>query len=275
MTYFIGIDSSTTATKALLMNATGRVVSVAYSEYGFESPFPLWSEQSPDLWWIATQKSIRKVLADSGVNGDQIKGIGLTGQMHGLVILDENGEVLRPSILWNDQRTGPQCDGIRARLGKERLIQITGNDALTGFTAPKILWVHDEEPEIYKKIAHILLPKDYVRYKLTGEYAMDRAGGSGTMLFDIRHRTWSPEVLEALEINPDWLPPTFEGTEITGVVTKEAADATGLASRHPCDGRGWRSGCRCSGHRRGRGGDCLPEFGNFWRGVRCHRCPHN
>ncbi len=238
MTYFIGIDSSTTATKALLMDAAGHVVSVATSEYGFETPFPLWSEQNPDLWWVATVESIRKVLADSGVKGDQVKGIGLTGQMHGLVTLDENGEILRPSILWNDQRTAAQCDEIRSRLGKEKLIQITGNDALTGFTAPKILWVHDEEPEIYEKIAHILLPKDCVRFKLTGEYAMDRAGGAGTMLFDLRERTWSPEVLEALEINPEWLPPTFEGTEVTGVVSKNAAEATGLVPGIPVMGGG-------------------------------------
>lgn len=238
MRYFIGIDSSTTATKALLMDEQGKVVAVAAAEYPFETPRPLWSEQDPALWWVATIKSIRKVLADSGVTGDQIQGIGLTGQMHGLVILDEHGEVLRPSILWNDQRTGSQCDKIRARLGKERLIQITGNDALTGFTAPKILWVQDEEPEIYAKIAQILLPKDYVRFKLTGEYAMDRAGGAGTILFDLRRRTWSPEVLEALDIDPAWLPRTFEGTEVTGTVSAMAAEATGLKVGTPVMGGG-------------------------------------
>lgn len=238
MTYFIGIDSSTTATKALLMDAAGQIISVASATYGFETPFPLWSEQSPALWWTATVESVRQVLADAGVTGNQIKGIGLTGQMHGLVILDKNGEVLRPSILWNDQRTSAQCDEIRSRIGKEKLIQITGNDALTGFTAPKILWVHDEEPEIYEKIAHILLPKDYVRFKLTGEYAMDKAGGAGTMLFDVRKRTWSPEVLEALEINPHWLPPTFEGTEVTGYISNEAAEATGLVPGIPVMGGG-------------------------------------
>jgi xylulokinase len=238
MRYFLGIDTSTTATKALLMDERGEVVGVAAAEYPFETPYPLWSEQDPALWWDATVKSIRKVLADTGLSGDQIQGVGLTGQMHGLVILDKNGEVLRPSILWNDQRTGAQCDQIRARLGKEKLIQITGNDALTGFTAPKILWVHDQEPEIYAKIAHILLPKDYVRYKLTGEFAMDRAGGSGTILFDLRQRTWSTEVLEALEINPTWLPPTFEGTEVTGVISKKTAEATGLKAGTPVMGGG-------------------------------------
>jgi xylulokinase len=238
MTYFIGIDSSTTATKTLLMDSAGQVVAVAASEYTFETPYPLWSEQDPVLWWTATVESIRQVLTDSGIRGGQIKGIGLTGQMHGLVLLDENGDILRPAILWNDQRTGAQCDVIRSRLGKNRLIQITGNDALTGFTAPKILWVQDEEPEVYGKIAHILLPKDYVRFKLTGEYAMDKAGGAGTILFDVRKRTWSPEVLEALEIDPAWLPPTYEGTEITGVLSESAAEATGLAPGIPVMGGG-------------------------------------
>ncbi len=238
MAYFIGINSSTTATKALLMDEAGEVIAVASSEYGFETPYPMWSEQDPNLWWTATVKSVRQVLSDSDISGSQIKGIGLTGQMHGLVILDKEGKVLRPSILWNDQRTGDQCDKIRARLGKEKLIQITGNDALTGFTAPKILWVHDQEPEIYRQINHILLPKDYVQFKLTGEYAMDRAGGAGTMLFDIRQRTWSGEVLEALEINPEWLPPTFEGTEITSVVSEAAAEVTGLIPGIPVVGGG-------------------------------------
>ncbi len=233
MDYFIGIDSSTTATKALLMDEEGQIISVASSEYTFQVPHPLWSEQEAGLWWNATIKSIQKVLQESGVDGEAVKGIGLTGQMHGLVLLDKNGEVLRPAILWNDQRTGAQCDEIRSRLGKEKLIDITGNDALTGFTAPKILWVQEEEPEIYAKIAKILLPKDYVRYRLTGEYAIDRAGGAGTLLFDIRKRTWSEEVVKALGIDMAWLPPTFEGTDITGSISKEAAKATGLKPETP------------------------------------------
>lgn len=238
MEYFIGIDSSTTATKVLLMDEEGGVVSVASFEYPYETPYPLWSEQDPTLWWGATVKGIRKVLSETGVSGGQVKGIGLTGQMHGLVLLDSGGDILRPAILWNDQRTGVQCDKIRERLGKDTLIQITGNDALTGFTAPKILWVQDEEPEVYTKIAHILLPKDYVRYKLTAEYAMDRAGGAGTILFDLRQRTWSPQVLEALEIDPAWLPPTFEGTEVTGTISPDAAESTGLVPGTPVMGGG-------------------------------------
>jgi len=233
MDYFIGIDSSTTATKALLMDEKGQIIAVASSEYTFQVPHPLWSEQEAGLWWDATVKSIQKVLQESGVDGESVKGIGLTGQMHGLVLLDKNGEVLRPAILWNDQRTGAQCDEIRSRLGKQKLIDITGNDALTGFTAPKILWVQQEEPEVYSKVAKILLPKDYVRYRLTGEYAIDRAGGAGTILFDVRQRTWSEEVAKALGIDMEWLPPTFEGTDITGSISKETAEATGLKQGTP------------------------------------------
>jgi xylulokinase len=247
MNYFIGIDTSTTATKALLIDASGNLVAVASSEYTFETPYPLWSEQVPALWWDATIKSVQRILRESGIRGDQVKGIGLTGQMHGLVLLDKNGDVLRPAILWNDQRTAAQCDVIRDRLGKERLIHITGNDALTGFTAPKILWVHAEEPEIYEKVDQILLPKDYVRYKLTGEYAMDRAGGAGTILFDLRKRTWSPEVLDTLEIDPALLPPTFEGTDVTGFVSKAAAEATGLAMGTPVMGGGGDQGAAAVG----------------------------
>ncbi len=233
MTFFIGIDSSTTATKALLMNEHGSVVGVASSEYSFETPHPLWSEQSPSLWWTGTVESIRQVLAKTNVDVSAIKGIGLTGQMHGLVLLDEKGEVLRPALLWNDQRTAAQCDAIRARLGRERLIQITGNDALTGFTAPKILWVQEHEPEIWKRVRHILLPKDYVRYKMTGEFAIDCADGAGTILFDLKKRSWSQEVLTALDIPFEYLPKVYEGTDITGALLPNVAAELGLPAGTP------------------------------------------
>ncbi|RME57819.1 MAG: xylulokinase [Caldilineae bacterium] len=228
MAYLIGIDASTTATKALLINERGQIVAVAATEYGFETPKPLWSEQDPDLWWNGAVQSIRRVLKDSGIDPNQVAGIGLTGQMHGLVLLDEEGKVLRPAILWNDQRTAAQCDEIRARVGKKELIRTTGNDALTGFTAPKILWVRENEPEIFARVRHILLPKDYVRYKLTAAFATDKAGAGGTSLLDLRTRDWSPEVLASLELRPEWLPPTHEGVEVTGRVSQEAAAATGL-----------------------------------------------
>ena len=238
MTYFLGIDSSTTATKALLMDTGGTVVGVASSEYSYETPHPLWTEQHPGLWWQGTVESIRQVLAQTGVQPDDIKGVGMTGQMHGLVLLDADGEVLRPALLWNDQRTGAECDQIREMVGRERFIQITGNDALTGFTAPKILWVRNNEPEIFAQVRQILLPKDYVRFKLTGEYASDRAGGSGTILFDLAARDWSPEVLEVLGIPAEWLPRTYEGTEVTGTLSAEAAQATGLKAGTPVFGGG-------------------------------------
>jgi xylulokinase len=228
MTCFLGVDASTTATKALLMRADGRVLGVASSKYTYEIPRPMWTEQDPQLWWQAAAASIRQVLARTRADPADVAGIGLTGQMHGLVLLDAAGEVLRPAILWNDQRTGAECDEMRRRVGRERLIQITGNDALAGFTAPKILWVRNHEPEVFARVDKILLPKDYVRFKLTGEVATDKAGGAGTVLFDLRERDWSEALLEVLELDPAWLPPTFEGTAITGLVTPEAAGATGL-----------------------------------------------
>jgi xylulokinase len=234
----LGLDVSTTGAKALLINTSGRVISSATSALNLSTPHPLWSEQDPEDWWEGIKLSIKQALNQAGVKGDDIVAIGMTGQMHGLVILDEKGNVLRPAILWNDQRTGEQCDEMRAILGKEHLIQISGNDALTGFTAPKILWVKENEPEVYKRVKHILLPKDFVRYKLTGEFAVDRAGGSGTILFDLAKRTWSDEIIKALEIPEAWLPPTFEGPEITGTINKHAADETSLSIGTPVVGGG-------------------------------------
>jgi xylulokinase len=231
--YFLGIDTSTTSSKALLVNERGEVVAVASSPHTLQTPKPLWSEQNPLEWWEAVTASIREVLKKAGVSGASVTAIGLTGQMHGLVLLDETGNVLRPAILWNDQRTQVQCDEIHRRIGKERFIQISGNVALTGFTAPKILWVQQNEPDIYARARHVLLPKDYIRLQLTGEYAMDKADGAGTVLFDLKARNWSTEILAALEIDPTWMPPTFEGIEITGRVTIEAALATGLKAGTP------------------------------------------
>jgi len=229
----LGIDLSTTGAKALLIDSDGRVVSSATTPLSLSTPFPLWSEQDPHEWWTATTNSISQALASANASGDDVAAIGLTGQMHGLVLLDPDGEVLRPAILWSDQRCGAECDEIRARVSLKELVRITGNDALTGFTAPKILWVETHEPEIYRRTRHVLLPKDYIRFKLTGTLAMDKADGSGTMLFDLRERTWSSQILRALNISPDWLPQTFEGHEITGEVTREAAALTGLRAGTP------------------------------------------
>ena len=233
MTLLLGIDLSTTGAKALLIDSEGRVVGSATTPLSLSSPYPLWSEQEPREWWEATAKSVAQVLADANAGGESVAAIGLTGQMHGLVVLDENGAVLRPAILWNDQRCGAECDDIRARVTLKRLVQITGNDALTGFTAPKILWLEKNEPEVYRRIRHVLLPKDYIRYKLTGALAMDKADGSGTMLFDLPRRDWSTELLQALHIPREWLPPTFEGHETTSEVSREAAELTGLRAGTP------------------------------------------
>ncbi|HKN83617.1 MAG TPA: xylulokinase [Pyrinomonadaceae bacterium] len=233
MTLLLGIDLSTTGAKALLIDAEGGVVSSATTPLSLSTPYPLWSEQDPTEWWNATTNSIVQALAAANATGKDVAAIGLTGQMHGLVLLNEQKHVLRPAILWNDQRCGAECDEIRARIVLDQLVQITGNDALTGFTAPKILWVEKNEPEVYRGIRHVLLPKDYIRYKLTGTLAMDKADGSGTMLFDLRKRNWSPEILNALNIPAEWLPPTFEGHEITNDVTCEAAELTGLRRGTP------------------------------------------
>ena len=238
MTTYLGIDTSTTATKAILIDGDGAVLGVGKAEYGYDTPGPGWSEQDPDLWWDGTIAAIRDAGELSGVDPSSIAAIGITGQMHGLVALDASDHPVRPAILWNDQRTATQCEDIRRRVGRDRLIEITGNDALTGFTAPKILWIRDEEPENYARIAAILLPKDYVRLRLTGEHAVDRAGSSGTLLFDLDERDWSDEIIESLDLPRGWFPQTFEGTDVTGYITEEAALLTGLRPGTPVVGGG-------------------------------------
>jgi xylulokinase len=233
MDYFLGIDTSTTSSKSLLIDSNGQVIAVASSPHTLQTPKPLWSEQNPLEWWGAVSASIKSVLEKAGIGGERVAAIGLTGQMHGLVLLDGDGNVLRPAILWNDQRTQSQCDEIHQKIGRERFIRITGNVALTGFTAPKILWVKENEPKVFAKAKHVLLPKDFVRYKLTGRYAMDKADGAGTVLFDLNARDWSREVLDALGIDASWMPRTFEGPEFTGRVTDEAALITGLKAGTP------------------------------------------
>lgn len=233
MDHVLGIDASTTSVKAILVEASGAAAGVGSASYELSVPQPLWSEQDPRLWWDGTRAAVRAVLASAGVAGSDVVAVGLTGQMHGLVLLDAADEVLRPAILWNDQRTGPECDAIRRAVGPRRLIEITGNDALTGFTAPKLVWVRDHEPAVWRRAAHVLLPKDYVRLQLTGDHAMDKADGSGTILFDLAARDWSGVVLDELGIDRTWLPPTYEGPRVTGTVTAAAAAATGLRAGTP------------------------------------------
>ncbi|MDE2834169.1 MAG: xylulokinase [Bacteroidota bacterium] len=224
----IGVDVSTTASKVLAVSLQGDIIGLASSPHHISSPAPLWSEQDPAQWWDATCHSIRRLLAEQNLAPDSVKAVGLTGQMHGLVLLDAAGEVLRPAMLWNDGRSTRQCEHIRSTLGLDRLVSLTGNDAFTGFTAPKLLWVRDHEPNIFAATRQVLLPKDYIRYRLTGEYATDKAGAGGTLLLGLKVRDWDETILEALDIPKAWLPDTYEGPQITGTLSRKAATATGL-----------------------------------------------
>lgn len=238
MPYFMGIDISTTGAKAIIIDDAGGIKAIGSTPQPISQPKPLWSEQNPQDWWEGIVKAIQQALHESNLSGEDIASIGMTGQMHGLVMLDGNGDVLRPAILWNDQRTQEQCDDITNTIGFSRLIELTGNRALTGFTAPKILWVRQHEPDVYAQCEHILLPKDYLRYKLTGEYATDLAGASGTSLLNVAERNWSMEVVDALGIPQSWLPKVHEGTAVTGVISDTVADLTGLKAGTPVVGGG-------------------------------------
>lgn len=233
MPHLLGIDTSTTATKALLIDETGRVVAVAATQYPFDSPKPGWTEQDPALFWKGTVQSIRAVLEKAQITGRQVAAVGLTGQMHGMTLLDAHGDVIRPCILWNDQRTAQQCEWITNLIGAPRVLQLTGNPILTGFTAPKIVWTRMHEPENYARIAHILLPKDYVRYRLTGEFFSDVADASGTSLFDVGRRQWSEDLLAALNIPRAWLPEVTESPVASTKINAAAAQATGLLAGTP------------------------------------------
>ncbi|MBM3494685.1 MAG: xylulokinase [Armatimonadetes bacterium] len=238
MPYLLGVDIGTSGTKALLIGLDGAVLARATFEYPLSSPRPLWSEQDPAHWWGATCRAIREVLQRSGVAPGQVAGVGLSGQMHGGVFLGEGDEVLRPAILWNDQRTQAQCDWIMNTVGRERVIEETLNPVLTGFTAGKIVWVRDNEPEVYARIRKVLLPKDYIRLKLTGEYASEVSDASGTSLFNVPKRRWSEEMLEGCGIPREWMPAVYESPEVSGCITAEAATATGLAEGTPVVGGG-------------------------------------
>lgn len=236
MNYYIGVDIGTSGTKTVLFDVQGKVIASASAEYPLYQPQNGYAEQKPEDWADAALNTIAAVMQKSGVHAADVKGIGLSGQMHGLVMLDENNKVIRPAIIWCDQRTAAECDEITARVGKERLIEITANPALTGFTASKILWVRNHEPENYAKCRHILLPKDYIRFVLTNEYATEVSDASGMQLLDIPNRCWSDEVLEKLDIDKSLLAKVYESPEITGKVTAEIAAKTGLLEGTPVVG---------------------------------------
>lgn len=226
--YVLGVDLGTSGTKTVLFDKQGRAIASASREYPLDQPRNGWAEQDPECWWQAARETIRQVIGESGVAPAQIRGLGISGQMHGLVLLNENGQVLRKAILWCDGRTQQECDEITRIVGRERLIRITANPALTGFTAGKILWVRRHEPEIWKQVRHILLPKDYVRFRLTGEYGSEMSDASGTNLLDVPRRCWSGAMLDALDLDATLLPPLMESSDAAGTVTSRAAEETGL-----------------------------------------------
>ena len=236
MSHLLGIDIGTSGTKVIAIDESGKLVATAAAEYDLSTPKPLWAEQNPADWWDATCACCRQIVAQIGA--DNISGIGLSGQMHGLVMLDEAGKVLRPAILWNDGRTQKQCDQITEIVGRETLVAETANPVLTGFTAPKILWVRQNEPDIYARARMHLLPKDYVRYELTGEFATEVSDASGTSLLNVPKRAWSQIVCEKLEIPLSHLPRVYESHEISGQISARAAQLTGLKAGTPVVGGG-------------------------------------
>ncbi len=239
MSYMMGVDVGTTGTRAVIVRADGHVVGAATGDHQpMRMAKPGWAEQDPEDWWQATLVAVRGALESTGIKGSEIAAVGLSGQMHGVVLLDKSRAVLRPSLIWCDQRSQAQCDWITNKVGAAKLIQLVSNPALTGFSAPKMLWVRDNEPQVWERVAHFLLPKDFVRYRLTGEFATDVSDASGTLLFDVTNRRWSKEILSALGIDPQILPKAYESPEITGQITQEVAVLTGLSAGTPVVGGG-------------------------------------
>lgn len=231
---FLGLDIGTGGSRAVVIDETGYLFASATVEHEpFASPRIGWAEQTPDDWWRASSAAIRQVLSGGNVRPDEIAAVSFSGQMHGSVFLDENDKVLRPALLWCDQRTEKQCVEITERIGATRLIELVSNPAVTGFTLPKLLWLRENEPETWKKVRSVLLPKDYVRLRLSGDKATDAADSSGTLYFDVINRRWSDEVLSEMEIDRSLLPEVFESTEVTGQVSRQGAEATGLREGTP------------------------------------------
>lgn len=228
MTVAIGVDVGTTGAQAVAVDEEGSVVATASSAFALLTPRPQWTEQDPSEWWRAVREVLGLATRRVADRGGRVGGLGLTGQMHGSVFLDASGDVIRPALLWNDQRTAKQCADITERVGGHRLVEITGNPALTGFQAPKVLWLRDEEPTAYGRVKRVLLPKDYIRYRLTGVFATDASDAAGTLFLDLQQRTWSREVLDALDVPEEWLPAVYESPETTGVVLADVASDLSL-----------------------------------------------
>ena len=232
--YVLGIDIGTGGTRALVIDQSGKVISSATEEHEpFASPQIGWAEQKPEDWWRATGVAVRKALGNAGMGGDAIACVGFSGQMHGAVMLDESDEVVRPALIWCDVRTEKQCDDFTAKVGAEKLIQLTCNPALPNFTLTKFLWVRENEPKNWRRVKSVMLPKDYVRFRLTGDRAIDMADASGTLLLDVAHRRWSKEILQAAEMDEALLPKLYESPDVCGQVSAAGAAATGLKAGTP------------------------------------------
>ncbi len=247
MAYLIGIDVGTSGTKTVLFNEEGKALASSTEEYPLHTPNPGWTEQDPEDWWKATVASVKSVIEQSGVDAAEIKGLGLSGQMHGSVFLDENNNVVRPAILWNDNRTADECTEITQTIGEKRLLELASNPALTGFTAPKVVWLKNKEPENFKKTRTLCLPKDYIRFRLTGEMAMEVSDGAGTLLFNVKERNWCTDILNALGIPREWMPPMHESTDVCGKITSEVAEQTGLKEGTAVVGGGADNACGATG----------------------------
>jgi xylulokinase len=230
MAYYLGIDIGTSGTKSLLINESGQAIAEATANYPLATPKPLWTEQNPEDWWLATKATIRSVMKKSRLKPDDVRAIGLSGQMHGSVFLNAKGKVIRPALLWNDQRTTNECEEITRRAGgRDALIRMVANPALTGFTAPKLLWLRNHEPKNYDALKHLLLPKDEIRRRLTGEFATDVSDASGMLLLDVCKRAWSIDLLRKLQVDPSILAPVYESEEVTGNLRPEMARELGLS----------------------------------------------
>jgi xylulokinase len=257
----IGLDIGTTGVKGLIADLDGRVQATHTEEYPLLTPHPGWAEQEPEAWWDATRKVCQQILGKSGIAPKSILGIGLSGQMHGSVFLDDAGKPVRPCLLWCDGRTGQECRDIIEHFGQDRLNKLTCNTALAGFTLPKVLWLKKNEPENFKKTRQILLPKDYIRYRLTGKYAAEVSDAAGSLMFDVACRKWSSELLDELGIPTEWLPECFESSNVVSQITAEAAEATGLAADTPVVGGGADNTCGAIGTGVIREGQVLASLG--------------
>jgi xylulokinase len=247
MAHLIGLDIGTTGVKGILVNEEGQTRASATENYSLSTPKPNWAEQDPEDWWSATTGVLKQLTAPIGGKGSDVKGIGFSGQMHSLVLLDRDAKVLRPSILWCDTRTHKECEWINKMIGRDTLRSLVGNPALEGFTLPKILWVRDNEPQVYERIARVLLPKDFIRYRLTGEFSTEVSDAAGTLLFDVAKRQWSEPMLEKVSLPSSWFPKVFESVDVCGTVSRSGSNETHLPEGIPVVGGGADNACGAVG----------------------------